>query len=64
MPKISKTKEEKAKVKAPPNTEECEEISLEDMTTIDDGTSKLESQIKGGDINAELDDPEDEVLND
>lgn len=39
-----------------------EELSLDDIDTIDDGTKKLESQISGDDINGELDDCDDELL--
>lgn len=39
-----------------------EELSLDDIDTIDDGTTKLESQIRGGDIEGELDDCDDDLL--
>ena len=63
MPKKKDIPKAKVETPPPPDTD-CEELSLDDMTTIDDGTSKLESQIKGGDINGEIDDAEDEILND
>lgn len=45
-----------------PIVDTYEELSLDDIDTIDDGTMKLESQIKGGDIEGELDDCDDDIL--
>ena len=48
--------------KAPVAEDTYEEVSLDDISTIDDGTMKLESQISGDELNGELDDCDDDLL--
>lgn len=59
---INMAKKKVASKQVDTSADAYEELSLDDIDTIDDGTKKLESQISGDDINGELDDCDDELL--